>query len=132
MKVLSVLLLWFLGLSTAATAYTQASSETASVSPQEKIVLTWTAPVQRENGSLLSPSELVGYQIYYTVEETGESTMIEIDDTLANMIHDGGSQPQIESYCHKKNQNLRDDGIRKVISGETTLDEVVRVTRDNL
>ncbi len=81
MKAMSVLLLWFLSLSTTATAYTEASSETASVSPQETIVLTWTAPVQRENGSLLSPSELVGYQIYYTVEETGESTMIEIDDT---------------------------------------------------
>lgn len=83
MKALSVLLLWFLGLSTTATAYTQASNETASASAsaEEKIVLTWTAPVQRENGSLLSPSELVGYQIYFTVEETGESTMIEIDDT---------------------------------------------------
>jgi len=63
---------------------------------------------------------------------SGIYEMIEIDNALANMIHDGGSQPQIESYCHGKNQNLRDDGIRKVISGETTLDEVVRVTRDNL
>ncbi len=43
--------------------------------------MSWTAPMERENGSLLSPSELVGYQIYYTVEETGESIMIEIDDT---------------------------------------------------
>ena len=81
MKAISVLVLWFLCLGATATAYTQASSETAGVSPKETIVLTWTAPVQRENGSLLSPSELVGYQIYYTIEETGESTMIEIDDT---------------------------------------------------
>jgi general secretion pathway protein E len=63
---------------------------------------------------------------------SGIYEMIEIDDALANMIHDGKSQPQIESYCRSKNQNLRDDGIRKVIMGDTTLDEVVRVTRDNL
>ena len=77
-------MLWFLSLSTAATAYTQASSESAKVSPKETIVLSWSAPILRENGSLLSPSELAGFQIYYTVEETGESTMIEIDDTRIN------------------------------------------------
>ena len=63
---------------------------------------------------------------------SGIYEMIEIDDTLANMIHDNASQPQIETYCRSKSQNLRDDGIRKVISGETSLDEVLRVTRDNL
>lgn len=63
---------------------------------------------------------------------SGIYEMIEIDDKLASMIHDGASQSLIESYCHSKSQNLRDDGIRKVNLGETTLDEVLRVTRDNL
>jgi general secretion pathway protein E len=63
---------------------------------------------------------------------SGIYEMIEIDDPLANMIHDSVSQSQIESYCRSKGHNLRDDGIRKVVSGETTLDEVLRVTRDNL
>ncbi len=63
---------------------------------------------------------------------SGIYEMIEIDDTLAGMIHDGASQSQIEIYCHDKSQNLRDDGIRKVVMGETSLDEVLRVTRDNL
>ena len=63
---------------------------------------------------------------------SGIYEMIEIDDKLANMIHDGASQSQIEIYCHDKSQNLRDDGIRKVMMGETSLDEVLRVTRDNL
>jgi general secretion pathway protein E len=63
---------------------------------------------------------------------SGIYEMIEIDDKLASMIHDGESQSQIESYSHGKSQNLRDDGIRKVNLGETTLDEVLRVTRDNL
>jgi len=63
---------------------------------------------------------------------SGIYEMIEIDDKLASMIHDGASQSQIESYSHSNSQNLRDDGIRKVNLGETTLDEVLRVTRDNL
>jgi general secretion pathway protein E len=63
---------------------------------------------------------------------SGIYEMIEIDDHLANMIHEGESQTKIESYCLTKSKNLRDDGIRKVILGETTLDEVIRVTRDNL
>ena len=63
---------------------------------------------------------------------SGIYEMIEIDDTLAGMIHDAASQSQIEIYCHDKSLNLRDDGIRKVVLGETSLDEVLRVTRDNL
>ena len=61
---------------------------------------------------------------------TGIYEIVEIDDTLATMIHDGTSQPKLEKYCRTRSQSLRDDGIRKVLQGETTIDEVLRVTRD--
>ena len=61
---------------------------------------------------------------------TGIYEMIEVDETLATMIHDGTSQPKLERYCRTKTHSLREDGIRKVVQGETTLDEVLRVTRD--
>ena len=61
---------------------------------------------------------------------TGIYEMIEIDETLSTMIHDGTSQPQLERYCRTRSHSLREDGIRKVVLGETTLDEVLRVTRD--
>ena len=63
---------------------------------------------------------------------SGIYEMIEINDHLAGMIHACESQSQIEAYCLTKGKNLRDDGIRKVISGETSLDEVIRVTRENI
>jgi general secretion pathway protein E len=63
---------------------------------------------------------------------TGIYEMIEIDETLSTMIHDDTSQPQLERYCRTKSQSLRADGIRKVVLGETTLDEVLRVTRDGV
>ncbi len=56
--------------------------------------------------------------------------MIEIDEALSTMIHDGTSQPKLERYCRTKSRSLREDGIRKMVQGETTLDEVLRVTRD--
>ena len=56
--------------------------------------------------------------------------MIEVDDTLSSMIHDGTSQTKLERYSRTKSRSLREDGIRKVSQGDTTLDEVLRVTRD--
>jgi general secretion pathway protein E len=61
---------------------------------------------------------------------TGIYEVIEIDDTLSTMIHDGSSQPKLEQYCRTRSRSLRDDGIRLVLQGETTVDEVLRVTRD--
>ena len=63
---------------------------------------------------------------------TGIYELIEVDDVLSVMIHDGVSQPSLEKHCRLHSQSLRDDGIRKVLQGETTLDEVLRVTRDNV
>ncbi len=56
--------------------------------------------------------------------------VIEVDDKLSSMIHDGVSQTRLEQYCRTRSHSLRDDGIRKVLQGETSLDEVLRVTRD--
>jgi general secretion pathway protein E len=61
---------------------------------------------------------------------TGIYEIIEVDETLASMIHDGASQPKLEKYCRTRSKSLRDDGVRKVLEGETTLDEVLRVSRD--
>ncbi len=61
---------------------------------------------------------------------TGIYELIDVDETLSTMIHDGGSQTQLEHHCRTRSRSLREDGIRKMLLGETTLDEVLRVTRD--
>ena len=61
---------------------------------------------------------------------TGIYEMIEVDENLSTMIHDGTSQARLERYCRTQSRSLREDGIRKVVLGDTTLDEVLRVTRD--
>ncbi len=63
---------------------------------------------------------------------SGIYELIEVDDNLSAMIHDGESQAKIEQYCRTRSPSIRDDGMRKITSGETSLDEVLRVTRENL
>jgi hypothetical protein len=82
MRSTSQFLLWFIcwGITSSVLGQT---FEQPPTSNRDGVTLSWSPPMERENGSLLSPSELAGYQIYYTLEETGESIMIEIDDTGA-------------------------------------------------
>ncbi|MCP3689847.1 MAG: type II secretion system ATPase GspE [Gammaproteobacteria bacterium] len=63
---------------------------------------------------------------------SGIYELVEVDDSLSTMIHDGESQAKIEQYCRTKSPSIRDDGMRKTVSGVTSLDEVLRVTRENI
>jgi len=45
------------------------------------------------------------------------------------MIHDGASEHQLEQYARTRSPSIREDGIRQVLNGTTTLEEVLRVTQ---
>lgn len=45
--------------------------------------LSWVAPSEREDGSALSPSEIVGFRIYYGTESGNYSNTVDIDDHTA-------------------------------------------------
>ncbi len=59
---------------------------------------------------------------------TGIYEVVEVDDNLRGMIHEGASEQKMERYARTHTPGIRDDGLRKVIEGITTLEEVVRVT----
>ena len=47
------------------------------------------------------------------------------------MIHDGESEQSLRDYALKSDLiSLRQDGMRWVVTGDTTLEEVLRVARD--
>jgi len=60
---------------------------------------------------------------------TGIYEIIIIDDTMRTMIHDGVSEQNLEKYARTLTPSIRDDGRRRVLAGDTTLEEVLRVTR---
>lgn len=51
-----------------------------AVAQQGSVNLSWSIPINRQDGTLLSPSELAGYKIYITTESTDESIIIAIND----------------------------------------------------
>ena len=62
---------------------------------------------------------------------TGIYELILIDDSLRTMIHDGVGEQNIELYARKFTPSIRDDGLARVLKGETTIEEVLRVTRED-
>lgn len=57
--------------------------------------------------------------------------LIEIDDKMRTMVHDGASEQEMESYARTLTKSIRQDGIKRVLAGETSLEEVLRVTRED-
>jgi general secretion pathway protein E len=57
--------------------------------------------------------------------------MVLVDDQFRSMIHDGAAEHDLERYARTQTPSIRDDGRAKVLSGSTTLEEVLRVTRED-
>jgi general secretion pathway protein E len=59
---------------------------------------------------------------------SGIYELITLDDALRTMIHDGSSEQELERQARLKSPGIRHDGLRRILAGETTLEEVLRVT----
>ncbi len=62
---------------------------------------------------------------------TGIYELIAVTDDMRRMIHDGISEQDLEKYARKMTPSIRADGRRRVLAGTTTLEEVLRVTRED-
>ncbi|MEO1421180.1 MAG: ATPase, T2SS/T4P/T4SS family, partial [Pseudomonadota bacterium] len=62
---------------------------------------------------------------------SGIYELVSIDDKMRTMIHDGAGEHELEQYARTRGPSIRDDGRAKVLQGKTTLEEVLRVTRDD-
>ena len=54
--------------------------------------------------------------------------LIDVDETIRTMIHDGTAEHQLEQHARSRTNSIFQDGVRRVLSGETSLEEVLRVT----
>lgn len=61
---------------------------------------------------------------------SGVYELIAIDDTLRTMIHDRSSEQNIRKYARTLFPGIRQDGFRRVLAGDTTLEEILRVTSE--
>lgn len=68
----------------------------------------------------------LGYQ-----GRTGIYELLLVDSAVREMIHQGASEQQIVEHCRACTQSIRQDGIDKILAGLTSIEEVLRVTRDD-
>lgn len=59
---------------------------------------------------------------------TGIYELISIDETLRGMIHRNDSLQSMEAYLRQTTPSIRDDGFKRVLLGDTSLAEILRVT----
>ena len=62
---------------------------------------------------------------------TGIYELIEIGDALREAIHDGQGEQSLLRLAREQSPGIDADGRRRIISGETSLEEVLRVTAVN-
>ena len=62
---------------------------------------------------------------------TGIYELIVIDDKLRELIHNRASQASLIKQVRANSPSIRQDGYKKVLSGETSLAEVLRVTQED-
>ncbi|MEG3765546.1 type II secretion system ATPase GspE [Alteromonas sp. 14N.309.X.WAT.G.H12] len=62
---------------------------------------------------------------------TGIHELLLVDEPIREMMHEGKGEQAIERYIRTSTPSIRDDGCQKVLTGETSLEEVLRVTRED-
>ncbi|MCA0402861.1 MAG: GspE family T2SS ATPase variant LspE [Proteobacteria bacterium] len=54
--------------------------------------------------------------------------LIKMDEGLRGMIHRNEDIQTIDNYVRKKNPSIREDGFKRVLAGQTSIAEILRVT----
>ncbi len=62
---------------------------------------------------------------------TGIYELIEIDNQMRSLIHEGVGEHELEMHARQHWPSIRQDGLRRILAGETSLEEVLRVTRED-
>lgn len=62
---------------------------------------------------------------------SGVYELVTVDDHMRTMIHDGAAEQELERHARTMTPSIRDDGRTRVLRGETTLEEILRVTRED-
>lgn len=59
---------------------------------------------------------------------TGIYELVEVDEPLRTLIHSGASESEMLQHARRQAGSIRADGCARVLAGDTTLEEVLRVT----
>nr|WP_174506680.1 type II secretion system ATPase GspE [Acinetobacter sp. Marseille-Q1620] len=57
--------------------------------------------------------------------------IVPIDEPMRRLVHGNAAEYELEGYARQHTGSIRDDGLRKILKGKTTLEEVLRVTNES-
>ncbi len=60
---------------------------------------------------------------------SGVYELVLVDDELRQLIHDGAAEAELTRAARRVTPGIHQDGLRRVLAGDTSLEEVLRVTR---
>ena len=90
----------------------------------------------------IEPEEAHSHQIYHPKGcasciqtgyrgRTGIHELLLVDEKMRELMHAGKGEQAIERHIRKSTPSIREDGCSKVLQGITSLEEVLRVTRED-
>ncbi|HEX5313565.1 MAG TPA: type II secretion system ATPase GspE [Gammaproteobacteria bacterium] len=62
---------------------------------------------------------------------TGIYELVPVDDKMRRLIHDRTGEQDLEAYARTRSAGIRAHGRERVLAGETSVEEVLRVTRED-
>ena len=101
-------------------AYTPSSSELAALGREGAAGVSFYRPTAEAGG------RNAGYR-----GRTGLYELVMVDDALRQAIHDGRGEAELTKLARQRTPAMIDDGWSKLLAGTTSLDEVLRVTRED-
>ncbi|MEE4378688.1 MAG: type II secretion system ATPase GspE [Candidatus Competibacteraceae bacterium] len=101
-------------------SYTATAAENALLGIESEAATILQAPVGCEH------CNQSGYR-----GRTGIFELVTVNSSLQTMIHEGAGEQAMERYARTHTPSIRDDGRRRVLAGDTALEELLRVTRED-
>ena len=97
--------------------------------PSEKVAL---GLAEDAEATIYSPGECLACNHTGYRGRTGIHELLHVDETIRDLVHGGKGEQAIERYIRTKVPSIRGDGCDKVLQGITSLEEVLRVTREEV
>ncbi len=99
---------------------------TPDVHQAELLGLDPSKPVQFCRAKGCAKCNHIGYKGRQGIYE-----LLLVDETIRTMIHNHASEQEIEAQARKQTTSIRTSGTNLVLKGKTSLEEVLRVTRED-
>jgi general secretion pathway protein E len=61
---------------------------------------------------------------------TGIYELIDVDNVLRDMVHNGDGEQALVAHARITRPSLYEDGVRRILNGDTSVEEVLRVTQE--